>query len=115
MKNKNKIKLNDVTTLDEVREYLDGIKSSAVKEIQLYPLLKIIDFLGATQVPTTGSAVRFTHPTLKNNPYYHGYFAVHKIHKGGDKDEIKMVDFKSYLYPALITIINEKKANPKIK
>lgn len=104
-----KFKINESTTLDDVRAELDALKSANVKEIPLNYLRRIIEFLGATPVPATGSIVRFTHPLLKKYPQYLGYFSIHKIHKGGDKDEIRMVDFKNYLYPALITIIEEKK------
>lgn len=103
-----KFKTNEKTTLDDVREELDALKSANVNEIPLNHLLKIIGFLGAVQVPSTGSSVRFEHPLLKHHPYYHGYFSVHKIHKGGDKDQIKKNDFKAYLYQALITIIDLK-------
>lgn len=103
-----KFKINEYTTLDDVRVELDSIRSANVKEIPLNHLRRIIEFLGAESVPVTGSSVRFTHPLLKDFPKYQGYFSVHKIHKGGDKDEIRMVDFKTYLYPALITIIEAK-------
>jgi hypothetical protein len=104
-----KFKINENTTLDDVRTELDALKSANVKELPLNHIRRIIDFLGAEPVPATGSSVRFSHPLLKKYHQYQGYFAVHKIHKGGDKNEIRMVDYKKYLYPALITIIEEKK------
>jgi hypothetical protein len=103
-----KFKINENTTLDDVRIELDSIRSANVKEIPLNHLIRIIEFLGAKSVPVKGSSVRFSHTALKEFPQYQGYFSVHKIHKGGDKDEIRMVDYKKYLYPALITIIKEK-------
>jgi hypothetical protein len=106
-----KFKINEYTTLDDVQAELDALRSANVKEIPLNHLRRIIDFLGAIRVPATGSSVRFSHPILKKYPQYQGYFAVHKIHKGGDQEEIRKNDYKKYLYPALITIIEEKKLN----
>jgi len=100
-----KIKINEKTSLDDIRLELEALKSANVNEIPLNHLLKIIEFLGAVQVPSTGSSVRFEHHLLKRHPYYHGFFSVHKTHKGGDMDLIKRIDFKTYLYPALLTII----------
>jgi len=103
-----KIKINENTTLDDIRKELETLKSAIVTEIPLNHLLKITNFLGAVQVTATGSSIRFTHPLIMQHPYYHGYFQVHKIHKGGDKDEIRINDFKKYLFPALMTIIELK-------
>lgn len=101
-----KIKINDSTTLADIRNELEVLKSANINEVPVNHLLKIIEFLGAFQVPSTGSSLRFAHHLLKQNPYYHGYFSVHKIHKGGDNDQIRKTDFKVYLYPALITILD---------
>jgi len=103
-----KIKINENTTLDDIRNELETLKSANVTEIPLNHLLKIVNFLGAVQVTASGSSIRFTHPLLIQHPFYHGYFQVHKIHKGGDKDEIRIIDCKKYLFPALITIIELK-------
>lgn len=100
-----KIKINSDTTLKDILHELDELKTANVNELPLNHLLKIIDFLGAVQVPTTGSSLTFKHPLLNKHPYYHGFFSVHKIHKGGDNDLIRRTDFKSYLLPALLTII----------
>jgi hypothetical protein len=100
-----KLKINETTTLDDIRNELETLKSANVNEIPLNHLLKIIEFLGAIQVPSTGSIVRFEHHILKKHPYYRGYFSIHKTHKGGDMDLIKRIDFKAYLYPALLAII----------
>ncbi len=110
-----KFKTNEKTTLDDVQNELDALKSANVKEIPLNHLRKIIDFLGGIPTTTTGSAVRFSHPLLKKFPQYQGYFSVHKIHKGGDKDEIRMVDYKKYLYAALSTIIETQKKLNNVK
>jgi len=106
-----KIKINENTTLDDIRKELETLKSANVTAIPLNHLLKIIGFLGATQVTATGSSIRFRHPLLMQHPYYHGYFQIHKIHKGGDQDEIRIVDCKKYLFPVLITIIELKEKN----
>ena len=103
-----KIKINETTTLDDIRKELDFIKSANVNEIPLNHLRKIIAFLGATEVSGTGSSVRFHHKLLEKHRFYRGYFQVHKIHKGGDQDLIKRNDFKSILYNVLITIIDIK-------
>ncbi len=103
-----KIKIDETTTLDDIRKELEAIKSSNVNEIPLNYLRKIIDFLGATEIPGKGSSVRFHHKLLDRHPLYRGYFQVHKIHKGGDQDFVKRFDFKSFLYSSLITIIDIK-------
>lgn len=106
-----KFKINENTTLADVQNELDALRSVNVNEIPFNHLLKIINHLGAIQVPSTGSSIRFEHPLLRNHPFYHGYFQIHKIHKGGDKDEIKRTDYKTFLYPALTTIIKIKTDN----
>jgi hypothetical protein len=103
-----KIKIDETTSLDDIRKELETLKSANVTELPLNHILKITEFLGAVQVPSTGSSIRFEHPLLRKHPYFHGYFAVHKIHKGGDSDLIRRNDFKTYLYPALITLIEIK-------
>ncbi len=103
-----KFKINENTTLNDVKIELNVIKSANVKEIPLNHLFKIIEFIGAKQVTATGSSVRFEHYLLKDNPFFHGYFQVHKVHGGGDKDKITMIDFKKYIYPVLIIIIELK-------
>jgi len=103
-----KIKINGNTSLDDIRLELEALKSANVTEIPLNHLFKITEFLGAVQVTSTGSIIRFEHPLLRKHPNYHGYFTVHKIHKGGDNDLIKKIDYKTYLYPALLAIIDLK-------
>ena len=94
--------------MQDIRVELDSLKSANIKEIPLNHLKKIISFLGATESTSTGSSVRYHHKLLERNPYYHGYFQIHKIHKGGDQDLIKMNDYRSFLYKALIAIIEIK-------
>jgi len=103
-----KIKINETTSLQDIRYELDSLKSANVTEIPLNHLKKIISFLGATEATSTGSSVRFRHKLLDRHPYYNGYFQIHKIHKGGDQDFIKMNDYRSFLYKALIAIIEIK-------
>jgi len=101
-----KFKPNEDTTLEEIRQELENIKLANIPEIPLNHLRRIIEFLGARQVQATGSSVRFFHPALAEHPYYHGYFQIHKIHKGGDQDLIRRSDYKAILLPALLTIID---------
>lgn len=100
-----KIKIDETTTLESIRKELDFIRNANVPEIPLNHLRKIIQFLGASEVSGTGSSVRFYHKLLKEHPLYHGYFQIHKIHKGGDQDFVKRNDYKSFLYNVLIIII----------
>ena len=106
-----KIKLNETTSLQDLRDELDSLKSANIKEIPLNHLKKIISFLGATEATSTGSSVRYHHKLLDRNPYYHGYFQIHKIHKVGDQDLLKLNDYWSFLYKAFIAVI-EIKAQP---
>lgn len=103
-----KIKISKTTSLKEIRNELDNLKSANVTEIPYNHLKKIIDFLGATEVTSTGSSLRFYHKLLERHPYYKGHFQIHKIHKGGDQDFIKINDYRSFLYKALIAIIEIK-------
>jgi hypothetical protein len=104
-----KIRLDATTTLDDIRKELDDLKSANVNEIPLNHLRKIINFLGATEIPGKGSSVRFYHKILERHPqFYGGHFQIHKIHKGGDQDFITRIDYRSILYRALVTIIEIK-------
>ena len=103
-----KIKIDEYTSLDEIRNELAFIRNANVPEIPLNHLRKIIQFLGAEEVQGTGSSIRFYHKILEKHPLYRGYFQIHKIHKGGDQDFVKRNDYKSFLYNVLITIIELK-------
>ncbi len=103
---KYKIKINEDTSYNDIRHELEKLKALPVTEIPLNHLQKIIEFLGAVEVPASGSSVRFRHRILDDHPYYHGYFQVHKIHKGGDQNQIRKNDYSRILYPTLITIID---------
>ncbi len=73
---------------------------------------KIIKWLGAEELSGKGSSVRFYHYLLEDHPFYNGYFQIHKIHKGGNKDFVRMNDYKQFMLPVLITIL-EIKENAK--
>ena len=100
-----KIKINEDTLFNDIRLELENLRAAPVTEIPLNHLRKIIEFLGAYEVTKSVSRVRFSHHILYDHPYYHGYFQIHKIHKGGDKDQIKKNDYSRILHPTLITII----------
>jgi hypothetical protein len=101
-----KLKINNETTIDDIRAELENLKLANVNEIPLNHLLKITEFLGAKRIPATGSSIRFQHSILKDCPPYKGFFQVHKIHKGGNMDLIRKNDFKAYMYPVLVLIID---------
>jgi hypothetical protein len=103
-----KFKINETTSLQDIRDELDNLKSANVTEIPFNHLKKIILFLGSTEASSTGSGIRFHHKLLEQHPYYNGYFQIHKVHKGGDQDLIKINDYRSFLYKALIAIIEIK-------
>ncbi len=103
-----KIKINEDTTLKDIRTELENLKTADVIEIPLNHIRKITSFLGAIEVQDIGSSIRFKHQLLADHPEYHGYFKVHKIHKGGDQDMIRKNDFKNYLLRPLFLIIEMK-------
>lgn len=105
---KNKFKITENTTLNDIKDQLDYIKTLSVKELELNSLRKIINYLGAEEVLGVGSKICFRHEILLKHPFYHGNFTVHKIHKGGSVELITMIDYKSYLYKALLEIIKLK-------
>jgi hypothetical protein len=103
-----KIKITENTSLGDIKEELEKLKKINVNEIPLNHIRKIIVFLGAEEIQATGSSIRFYHEILKDQPFYRGYFQIHKVHKGGNKDMIRKVDFVKYLYPVLVLIIELK-------
>jgi hypothetical protein len=103
-----KFKINENTKLEDIRQELDNLKKANVTHLPYNHLRKIIEFLGSVQVSGTGSSIRFKNELLNKHPYYHGFFQIHKKHKGGNQDEISITDFKMILYPALIEIIEQK-------
>lgn len=108
-----KFKVNDATTLDKAREFLEELKCSNVKELAINDVRRLFRFLNVEDLPLKGgSALRFRHETLVGHPYFlDGIFSIHMKHKGGDQQIVSKIDFKAYLYPALHQIIEllEKK------
>lgn len=92
-----KIKINEETSFSDIRLELENLRAAPITEIPLNHLQKIIEFLGAIEVPASGSSVRFRHRILDPHPFYHGYFQIHKIHKGGNQDLIRKNDFNKIL------------------
>ncbi len=107
-----KIKINNETSFEDIRNYLEDLKKANTTSIPLNPIRKIINFLEIKEIPGKGSSIRFQSDYLLNHhPFYEGYFQVHKLHKGGNKEEIRKSDFARYLYPALILIVKLKIEN----
>ena len=102
---KHKLKINENTTLKDIREELDYLKNAKIQTVPLTHIRKIIQFIGAKEVPATGSSIRFYHDILLADPFFNGYFQAHKVHKGGNKDEIRKRDYVKYLYTPLVLII----------
>lgn len=102
-----KFKSNKSTTFEDARAYLDELKSANVIEFYFNDISKVLNFLGVEELPSKGgSAIRFRHEILKRHPhYYDGIFTIHVVHKGGDQRVVKKNDFKTYMLPALIQII----------
>ena len=103
-----KFKYNENTTFKDARAYLDELKKANVVEFILSDINRILNFLEVEELPSKGgSAIRFQHKILKGHPHYHeGIFSIHVKHKGGDQKIISKNDFKFYMLPALIQIID---------
>jgi len=96
------------TTIDDVDAELERLKEINTTEIPLNHILKLTTILHVEYLPSEGrgSQIRFRHSALENLPQYtHGYFSVHRSHKGGDQVAISKVFFKQYLYRPLKEII----------
>ena len=101
-----KFKIKDSTTLNEIEEELKRMKSVNANEFELSDIIKIAEFLGCTYLGGCGGTqVRFTHPAIK---MYGNFFGVHIIH-GRKVETIKKNDFKTFIFPHLMTIIEYKK------
>jgi hypothetical protein len=103
-----KIKINKETSFNDIRNELENLKKANIKAIPLNHIRKITKFLEIEELSGKGSSIRFYHKLLIDHSYYRGYFQVHKIHKGGNIDEIRKSDFVKYLYPVLVVIIDLK-------
>ena len=106
-----KFKITDETTLDDAERALKDLYEAPVPELPLNHIEKlVVDFLGAEKVKSVGAMVRFRHPLA---PTPGNYFGAHVKHKGGDERLVLKVNYKQYLYPALIEIIRQMKVgNP---
>ena len=102
-----KFKVNDNTTLDDARNFLDELRKANVKELYLNDIRKVLTFLGVTEIGLTGgSAIRFKHESLIGQKYHlDGIFIIHIIHKGGNQQIVTKNDFKNYMYDPLVLII----------
>ena len=101
-----KIKIDENTSLEDIKNELEKLKKANVSEIPLNYIRKITLFLGIEEIQGKGSGIRFYSEVLLEHPYYNGYFQVHKIHKGGNKELIRKSDYVKYVYPTLIIIID---------
>jgi len=63
-----KIKINEETTLRDIRTELENLKTADVIEIPLNHIRKITSFLGAIEVQDIGSSIRFKHQLLADHP-----------------------------------------------
>ena len=106
-----KIKINNETSFEDIRNYLEDLKKANTTSIQLNQIRKIIKFLDIEEIPGKSSSIRFYCDCLLTHPYHKGYFQVHKLHKGGSKEEIRKSDFARYLYPVLVIIVKLKIEN----
>ncbi len=112
-----KCKISKHAGLTEIKNELDRLKEIKLSVIQLNCIRKFTSLLGCKEIPGKGSSIRFRHEFLVDEPYYtDGIFQVHKIHKGGNKEEIRKSDFVKYIYPHLIKIIEKQiKINKDVK
>jgi len=110
---KPKVKFDENSTLDDAKRELDVFLELGSPTINLNKLRKILRFLNVEEIGSTGgSAIRFRHEILVNDTNYKdGCFSIHKIHKGGNQEEIYVKNYKIFLYPHLIKIINKLKSN----
>ena len=103
-----KFKNDKNTTFDDVRKYVDELKRANVVEFLYNDINKVLKFLEVEELPSKGgSAIRFRHEILKGHPHFlEGIFTIHVKHKGGDQKVISKNDFKAYMLPALMQIID---------
>ena len=105
---KKKFKLSPETTLDEIINRIEDLKSYDKLEMPVSEFENIFKHLGAKKEYATGSSIRFSHPELKANKDLNGFCSVHMIH--GKKIElIEKVFYKRYVYRALYYLIQRQK------
>ncbi len=97
---------NEKTTLADVEIMLAKIKRLNIREIPLNEIRKILRFLGVTEEAGGGSIIRFQSDCLEGNNYYRGWFTIHIVHKGGNKQMINRRDFATYMFNPLMEIID---------
>lgn len=103
-----KFKITEETTLDDALDELNNLCKVNVNELPFNHIVKITEFLGAElQKSPRGSQERFQHPLVST---FGGYFGVHVVHKGKDDVLIMKANFKKYIYPHLVEIIEKKNA-----
>ena len=102
-----KIKIDVDSTIEEINQCVNRVLSLKTKSYELSIIKKLLFAINVEELKSKGgSAIRFYHKALEEHPYYtHGIFSVHKIHKGGSKDEIRKSDFEKYLLPPIRIII----------
>jgi hypothetical protein len=100
------------TTIKEAEEELERLCSLNVETIPLSHIVKVVTVLGVELIEgqNTGSQIRFYH---KYAGTYSGYFGVHRKHKGGDEILIARTNFRRYMMPPLLTIIDRIKQERK--
>ena len=104
-----RLKLNEDTTFDDISEYLTEFAKQNTPELQFNFINRVLLYLGCEEVTSTGSAVKFFHKALITDPMRKGYFQVHRKHKGGDQLIIKRTDYRKFLLPPVLRIIEYKK------
>lgn len=103
-----KFKITEETTLDNALDELNNLCKANVNELPFNHIVKISAFLGAElQKSPPGSQERFQHHLVST---FGGYFGVHVVHKGKGEVLIMRANFKKYVYPHLVEIIEKKKA-----
>ncbi len=101
-----KFKIPKNPDCEEIKNVVETLYYYNKKTIELNHIRKLIAILGGEEIQGKGSSVRFSHPYLETNPFFmKGIFQIHKIHKGGNKEEIRLRDFRHYLYDILNDII----------
>jgi len=105
-----KFKITEDTTLEDALEEIDALCKANTVNIPLNHILRITNFIGIelAEDQKSGSMIRFKHSNVKT---YGGYFGVHIVHKGKQDKQVSRLDFKRYLYPILVQIIESQQKN----
>lgn len=101
-----KFKIKETSTLNDIEDELNRMYSSDAVELEFNDIIKIAEFLGCKyHGGCGGSQVRFSHPAVNT---FGNYFGVHLIH-GRKVEMVNKANFKKYLYPNLMIIIESLK------